>query len=977
VIQGFPLGDDLQVDLALKSFPVVAQGAQLVLGRRHGCDEPIDFDPESILFFRGEVVGRPQSHVFLALSDHMSTGQIVLGVGGREYRISSRGGDGAALERGLISVFPTSGAPGSSLPVPFCGVSSEPVHSSSARGVTGLPNLRHLELAVETDYEFFTLFGDVEAATTYVIEMYAQLSDIYMRDVDTWVEIVFVRIWDDPDDLFNGSDPLSEFRSYWNANMDDVHRDIAQLFSGRRDYPFGGQAYLSALCGDFGYSVVGYAAGFFPDPTRPSPYNYDIRVTAHEVGHNCGTLHTHDFSKLDSCDDPDSEAQRGTIMSYCSQTWSGGNSNTDNYFHSAIQSYMDDHILSVPCVVHDCNMNSTSDLMDIAGGDSSDVNANGVPDECEDCNENGTLDNQDIDRGSSQDLNGNGVPDECEPDCNGNDVPDDLDILLGTSVDQFGNDIPDECEADCNANGISDYSEIQQDMTLDIDRNAILDQCQDCDGDGITDIQTLDGAHGIWIASGLEGGTPVRRFYADTGVQTASSSGSEVAFGQDVLVVDDGRVLVSSGADHRVMEFDRSGQFVGDLVPSGAGGLVFPTGLALASDGVLLVASRDTNTVLAYDVMDGIPLGVFVEADAGGLVAPFGMTFGPNGNLFVTSGDGQVFEFDGGSGALVGLFVSGADNGGLDQPRGLTFKSDGHLLVTSFGTNETLEYDGATGQPMGKWAQAGTDTVLTQISPWGIRVGPNGNVFISRTGEDFGSEDNPEGDETDDDSIAALHLSKALVYEFDVRNGNFIRSYILGHDHDLIFATGFAFIPGWEIDCNLNLLPDACDIASGTSQDVDGNGTPDKCEVDCNANGVFDRLDIIPFGTSIDCNYNLTPDECDIAQGTSSDVNGDLIPDECQPPCETDADCDDGDECTSDVCGDALLCEHVPDQCPCEGDANGDGTVDPLDAGFVLARFGCSVGTGDPDCDSADQNGDGIVDPLDSGFVLARFGECP
>ena len=60
----------------------------------------------------------------------------------------------------------------------------------------------------------------------------------------------------------------------------------------------------------------------------------------------------------------------------------------------------------------------------------------------------------------------------------------------------------------------------------------------------------------------------------------------------------------------------------------------------------------------------------------------------------------------------------------------------------------------------------------------------------------------------------------------------------------------------------------------------------------------------------------------------------------------------------------------------CEGDANSDGVVDPLDAGFVLARFGCPVGTGDPNCDTADMNGDGRVDPLDSGFVLARFGEC-
>lgn len=66
----------------------------------------------------------------------------------------------------------------------------------------------------------------------------------------------------------------------------------------------------------------------------------------------------------------------------------------------------------------------------------------------------------------------------------------------------------------------------------------------------------------------------------------------------------------------------------------------------------------------------------------------------------------------------------------------------------------------------------------------------------------------------------------------------------------------------------------------------------------------------------------------------------------------------------------------LPASVGCEGDANGDGAVDPLDTGFVLARFGCPVDTGDPDCDQADQNSDGSVDPLDVGFVLARFGQC-
>lgn len=60
----------------------------------------------------------------------------------------------------------------------------------------------------------------------------------------------------------------------------------------------------------------------------------------------------------------------------------------------------------------------------------------------------------------------------------------------------------------------------------------------------------------------------------------------------------------------------------------------------------------------------------------------------------------------------------------------------------------------------------------------------------------------------------------------------------------------------------------------------------------------------------------------------------------------------------------------------CDGDTNGDGAVDPLDTGYVLARFGCEVGVGNADCDAADANSDNLVDPLDAGYVAARFGPC-
>jgi hypothetical protein len=84
-------------------------------------------------------------------------------------------------------------------------------------------------------------------------------------------------------------------------------------------------------------------------------------------------------------------------------------------------------------------------------------------------------------------------------------------------------------------------------------------------------------------------------------------------------------------------------------------------------------------------------------------------------------------------------------------------------------------------------------------------------------------------------------------------------------------------------DCNANGIPDADDIADGTSQDCNANGVPDECEPqeDCNGNGAQDICDIAS-GTSPDCNGNAVPDECDVASGTSTDVNANMVPDECE-----------------------------------------------------------------------------------------------
>jgi alpha-tubulin suppressor-like RCC1 family protein len=67
----------------------------------------------------------------------------------------------------------------------------------------------------------------------------------------------------------------------------------------------------------------------------------------------------------------------------------------------------------------DCNANGTPDSCDIAAG-AADCDADGIPDSCEiaanpavDCNGNAILDSCDIASGTSSDLNANGKPDEC------------------------------------------------------------------------------------------------------------------------------------------------------------------------------------------------------------------------------------------------------------------------------------------------------------------------------------------------------------------------------------------------------------------------------------------------------------------------------------------------------------------------------------------------------------------------------------
>jgi formylglycine-generating enzyme required for sulfatase activity len=155
-------------------------------------------------------------------------------------------------------------------------------------------------------------------------------------------------------------------------------------------------------------------------------------------------------------------------------------------------------------------------------------------------------------------------------------------------------------------------------------------------------------------------------------------------------------------------------------------------------------------------------------------------------------------------------------------------------------------------------------------------------------------------------------------------------------------------------DCNANGVPDACDIASGTSNDLDLDGTPDSCE-DCNGNGLPDDWELAQ-GTAPDCNQNGVPDTCDITAGFDRDCDTNGRPDRCDilqyaAP-------DDNQNCTPDVC------EHA------RGDFVLDGSVDGKDLGYLLASWGSA----DP---FADLDGNGLVNGADLGKLLANWGVTP
>jgi hypothetical protein len=347
--------------LLLRPLMVYTPDAKLVIVEPDGSERPLPRPPTR--FYRGELLGEPGSRVFLSITEHGAIFGLIDGLAEMQTLLPKRDSAGRLIGLDLARV-DSSRLDGNAEPF-VCEQDRLPlapadIHAARS-GATGplLPEgtLWRARVAIDTDFEFFQQFASAAEATDYVANLVGFASTIYVDELDTEMQVSYLRLWNSAADPWVQSSSicaLYEFGKHWNDNMAGESRTIAHLLSGKNTG--GGVAWVGVLCnGGFnynasgdgcpglggtsnyggGYGFTGEMSGNF-DPGNPTAV-WDIVASAHEIGHNFDSPHTHCYnglggnpSPVDQCYGvepgcyagaaslPGPQGQgSGTIMSYC------------------------------------------------------------------------------------------------------------------------------------------------------------------------------------------------------------------------------------------------------------------------------------------------------------------------------------------------------------------------------------------------------------------------------------------------------------------------------------------------------------------------------------------------------------------------------------------------------------------------------------------------------------------------------------
>ncbi len=353
-----PSGQLVDLDLTRVNADFASMGVQ-VNGR------PSPFDPLDLTIWRGQVSGELDSDVFVSFSSHGCNGWIF--ADGEYNHLMGFAGPGNDWENAGARLVPESilisvGGDRSKL----CGTDelvngplapASRVNNASATSLGSTFNSSRwttleCKVSVETDYQYYQNFNNLQACQTYTATLLTEISDRYNSQLDVVLTYPYLQFYTSSNDPWTAQGGgagamLDQFRNAWIGNIPSGG-NLAHFMSGAS--LGGGVAYLDVLCNStWGFGVSGNMHGGTQFPVSQSSNSWDFVVMAHEMGHNFGTGHTHDYcppidrcassAYFGQCQTSRNCVSNGTLMSYC-HTCSGGMNNITTYFHSTVISTM-------------------------------------------------------------------------------------------------------------------------------------------------------------------------------------------------------------------------------------------------------------------------------------------------------------------------------------------------------------------------------------------------------------------------------------------------------------------------------------------------------------------------------------------------------------------------------------------------------------------------------------------------------------
>jgi DNA-binding beta-propeller fold protein YncE len=212
--------------------------------------------------------------------------------------------------------------------------------------------------------------------------------------------------------------------------------------------------------------------------------------------------------------------------------------------------------------------------------------------------------------------------------------------------------------------------------------------------------------------------------------------------------------------------------------------------LAIQVNAAPTVFISDINGVKMYDDQNGDYLGIFGDT-SGEFV--MGLVSHPiTGNLLVGHSQGFIQEYDGETGALIGIFGNAADH--LSSPIGLLFHpvSGNLLILEDGGSPKVQEYDGTTGNFISHFGDTAAN--LTPFVGNSMAISPiTGNLLVSDR-SDVKEFSGTTGAFVGVFGDTAANLGSAVDIAFDPVGGNLFVADRSNDDIREFEATSGAFI---------------------------------------------------------------------------------------------------------------------------------------------------------------------------------------